>query len=457
MSESPTRMSADEKRVATALAGIFSFRMLGLFMILPVFALYAQDLDGVTPALMGLAIGIYGLTQAVLQIPYGMASDRFGRKRVIALGLLVFAAGSVIAASADSVTGVIVGRAVQGAGAVAAAVMALLADLTREEHRTKAMAFIGMSIGLSFLVAMVAGPLLNQWIGVPGIFGLTAVLALLGIALLYGLVPDPATERRHRDLAPALTQVRRVLTDAELVRTDIGIFVLHMVLTAGFVALPLALRDAGLAPGDHWLVYLPVMVVAMAVAIPFIIVAERRRAMKQVLVGAVAVLALAEFGLAQFHTGLTILVLLVGIFFIGFNLLEASLPSLVSKLAPVESKGTAMGVYSSAQFLGAFVGGWVGGRVFGDYGFEGLFLACAAALLLWLGLVATMRRPRHLSTRILHLDEMDLCGADRLRLELAAVPGVAEVAVNVEDRTAYLKVDNEALDAAALGRFSRSA
>lgn len=455
MSESPLHMSAGERRAATALAGIYAVRMLGLFMILPVFALYAEGLKGVTPTLMGVAIGIYGLTQAMLQIPFGMASDRFGRKRVIAFGLLVFAAGSLIAAAADTIEGVIAGRAVQGAGAVAAAVMALLADLTREEHRTKAMAFVGMSIGLSFLVAMVAGPLLNQWIGVPGIFGATAVLALAGIALLYLAVPDPAAARSHRDIAPALAQVRRVLADPELLRTDFGIFVLHMILTAGFVALPLALRDAGLAPADHWLVYLPVMVFAIALAVPFIVVAERRRAMKQVLVGAVAVLMLAELALAGFHDSVMALVLVMGVFFVAFNLLEASLPSLVSKLAPVDAKGTAMGVYSSAQFLGAFVGGWAGGRIFGEHGFAGLFLACAMVLLVWLGLVLTMRRPRHLATRVLHLGELDAGRADRLQLELAAVPGVAEVAVNVEDGTAYLKVDNEALDAAALGRFSR--
>lgn len=455
MSESPLSMSAGERRAASALAGIYAVRMLGLFMILPVFALYAEGLKGVTPTLMGVAIGIYGLTQAILQIPFGMASDRFGRKRVIAFGLLVFAVGSLIAATADTIEGVIIGRAVQGAGAVAAAVMALLADLTREEHRTKAMAFVGMSIGVSFVVAMVAGPLLNQWIGVPGIFGVTAVLALVGIALLYLVVPDPVAVRSHRDIAPALTQVRRVLTDSELLRTDIGIFVLHMILTAGFVVLPLALRDAGLVPERHWLVYLPVMVCAIALAVPFIVVAERRRAMKQVLVGAVAVLMLSELALATFHDSIMTLVLTMGVFFVAFNLLEASLPSLVSKLAPVDAKGTAMGVYSSAQFLGAFVGGWAGGRIFGEYGFAGVFLACAMALLVWLGLVLTMRRPRYLSTRILHVGDLDAVSADRLRLELAAVPGVAEVAVNVEDGTAYLKVDNEELDAAALGRFSR--
>ncbi len=448
-------MSAGERRAAAALAGIFSFRMLGLFMILPVFALYAQHLEGVTPALMGMAIGIYGLTQAALQIPFGMASDHWGRKRVIAVGLLLFAVGSMIAASADTITGVIIGRAVQGAGAVAAAIMALLADLTRDENRTKAMAFVGMSIGMSFLAAMVAGPVLNDWIGVPGIFGATAILALAGIAVLYLLVPDPVTTRTHRDLAPAPAQFRRVLSDPELLRADIGIFLLHMTMTASFVALPLALRDAGLGAGDHWRVYLPVMLLAIAVAVPFIIIAERKRAMKPVLIGAVGLLVLGELGLAEFHGSVLGLALVVWVYFVGFNLLEAGLPSLVSKLAPVEGKGTAMGVYSSSQFLGAFVGGWAGGWMFGAYGFEGLFLASAAVLLIWLGLVATMRRPRHLSTRVLHLREVDLPGMTQLQLELAAVPGVAEVAVNVEDRTAYLKVDSEALDAAALGRFSR--
>lgn len=450
----PTAMSAGERRATAALAGIFSLRMLGLFMVLPVFALYAEQLEGVTPKLVGIAIGIYGLTQALFQIPFGIASDRLGRKPVIAAGLLLFAVGSAVAALSTSIEGVILGRAIQGAGAVAAAVMALAADLTRAEHQTRTMAVIGMTIGLSFMVAMVVGPPLAEWVGVPGIFWITAALALGGVALLYGVVPEPAALRPRGAAAPVPGEFRRVLLDGELLRVNFGIFALHLVLTAGFVVLPTALRDAGLPPADHWRIYLPVMLLGMAVAIPFIVVAEKRRRMKQAIAGAVALLVLAEIGFAGFHVTVTALALLMGIFFIAFNLLEATLPSLIAKLAPLRSKGTAMGIYSSAQFLGAFVGGAAGGWLDGRYGASGVFWFAAAVLLLWLALAATMRQPPYLSTRIIPVGPVDAERAAGLESRLAAVKGVAEAVVNVDHGVAYLKVDSQALDAAALGEFS---
>ena len=260
-------MTRTEARSAASMAGIYALRMLGLFMILPVFALYADELEGATPALAGLAIGIYGMTQALLQIPYGLLSDRIGRKPVIIFGLLVFALGSAIAASADNIHLVIFGRALQGAGAIAAAVMALTADLIREEHRVKAMAIIGMSIGASFALAMVLGPVLNTWIGVPGIFWLTAVLALGGIAVVVLVVPNPVVTRVRRDAEAVPAQFASVLRDAQLFRLDIGIFALHLILTASFVVLPLALRDiAGLPANRHWEVYLPVLLLSLSEA-----------------------------------------------------------------------------------------------------------------------------------------------------------------------------------------------
>lgn len=447
-------MSRDERRAAVALAGVFALRMLGLFMILPVFALYAEHLSGVTPTLVGVAIGIYGLTQSVFQIPFGMASDRIGRKRVIAFGLLLFAVGSVVAALSTSIVGVIAGRALQGAGAVAAAVMALAADLTREEHRTKTMALIGMTIGLSFLVAMVAGPLLNQWIGVPGIFWTTAGLALGGIAVVYGVVPEPLQERFHRDMEPVPTQFRRVLADPELLRINFGIFALHLVLTAGFVVIPLLLRDAGLPSAQHWHIYLPVMLVGMAAAIPFIVIAEKKRRMKQVLVGAIAALALTEIAYAQWSQALLPLALVMGVFFVAFNLLEATMPSLIAKVAPPESKGTAMGFFSSSQFLGAFVGGAAGGWLFGHHGASAVFEFCALVLAAWALLAATMREPKYLATQLVNVGAVNAAQAAELAAQLAAIKGVAEVVVNVEDGVAYLKVDSRAVDAAALNRFS---
>lgn len=448
-------MSSTEIRAAFSLAGIYSLRMLGLFMILPVFALYAEHLEGFTPALAGLAIGIYGMTQALLQIPFGLLSDRLGRKRVIVAGLLLFALGSVVAALADSMWGVILGRAIQGAGAIAAAVMALTADLTREEHRVKAMAVIGMSIGVSFAVAMVAGPLLNSWIGVPGIFWMTALLALGGIAVLLWLVPQPGISRVHRDAEPIPAQFRGVLRNGELLRLDLGILVLHMILTATFVVLPLVLRDdLGLAAAEHWKLYLPVMLGSMLAVVPFIFLAERKRRLKPVFLAAILVLGLAEFGLYWLGDGLVALALWVFVFFAAFNLLEASLPSLVAKVAPPDSKGTAMGFYSSSQFLGAFLGGLLGGWLHTHYGLQGVFLFCALAAGGWLLVALGMKNPRFLASYLLPITPCDARAAQRLAGRLTAVQGVAEAVVPAGEAVAYLKVDRHALDEAALEAFA---
>jgi predicted MFS family arabinose efflux permease len=437
------------------MAGIYALRMLWLFMILPVFALYADELEGVTPALAGLAIGIYGMTQALLQIPYGLLSDRIGRKPVIIFGLLVFALGSAIAASADSIHLVIFGRALQGAGAIAAAVMALTADLIREEHRVKAMAIIGMSIGASFAVAMVLGPVLNTWIGVPGIFWLTAVLALGGIAVVVLVVPNPVVTRVRRDAEAVPAQFASVLRDAQLFRLDIGIFALHLILTASFVVLPLALRDiAGLPANRHWEVYLPVLLLSLPMAIPFILQAEKHRRMKQVFVGAIVVILVAELALYEFHHDVLTIAISLFVFYAAFNLLEAILPSLIAKMAPPDSKGTAMGFYSSSQFFGAFVGGAMGGWLHGRYGLEAVFLFCAAVALVWLLFAASMKNPRYLSTRLLRVGRLDASAARKLAQQITAVRGVAEVVVIGEDEVAYLKIDQHALDEEALAALA---
>ncbi len=448
-------MSRKEVRSAASMAGIYALRMLGLFMILPVFALYAEDLQGATPALAGLAIGIYGMTQALLQIPFGLVSDRIGRKPVIIFGLLVFAAGSVVAAGADSIAMVILGRMLQGAGAIAAAVMALTADLIREEHRVKAMAMIGMSIGASFALAMVLGPVLNTWIGVPGIFWLTAVLALAGVATVILIVPTPAISRLHRDAEAVPEQFVSVLRDAQLLRLDSGIFCLHLMLTATFVVLPLALRDqAGLAADQHWKLYLPVLVLSLPMAIPFILQAEKHRRMKQVFVGAIVFLMLAEAGLAWLHASVISIALLLFVFYTAFNLLEAILPSLIAKVAPADRKGTAMGVYSSSQFFGAFIGGAAGGWLHGRFGLGAVFLFCALVALAWLALAASMKSPRYLGTRVLRIGPQDPAGAHRLAAQITAVRGVAEAVVIAEDEVAYLKIDQQTLDEAALQTFA---
>ena len=384
-------MRRSEKRAAFGLAGIYGLRMLGLFLILPVFALYAEDLPEATPLLVGLAIGIYGLTQAVLQIPFGLLSDRIGRKPVIIGGLLLFALGSVIAATADNLAWVIAGRAVQGSGAIAAAVMALAADLTRESHRTKAMAMIGVTIGLAFMVALMAAPALNAWIGVPGIFWLTAVLGLVGLAVVVLVVPTPVRQSVHRDAEAVPALLGRVLRDGQLLRLDLGIFSLHLMLTALFLGVPLALRDAGLAPERHTWLYLPVLVLSIAAMLPFIVYAERRGRIRPVFLGAVGALGFAQLAILQQIGSLWGLAAAVWLFFTAFNLLEALLPSLVSRLAPADAKGSAMGVYSTSQFAGAFVGGLAGGFVHQHFGLEGLFLFGAVVAAVWASVALGMQ------------------------------------------------------------------
>ncbi|HHH36741.1 MAG TPA: MFS transporter [Gammaproteobacteria bacterium] len=445
-------MTAAERRAAFSLAGIFSFRMLGLFMIMPVFALYAETLEArPDPLLIGLAIGIYGLTQALLQIPFGMLSDRIGRKPVITGGLLLFAAGSVMAAMADSLGGVIAGRALQGSGAIAAAGMALTADLTREEHRARAMAVIGMSIGLSFALALALGPILDAWIGVPGIFWLTAVLALGGIVLLHYGVPRVVHSHFHRDAEPVPAYFSAVLRNRDLLRLDLGIFTLHLMLTASFVALPFALRDeAGIAASHHGYVYLPVLLLSLALMVPLVVIAEKRRRIKQVFLLAVLLTAAAELGLALFHHSLVMVVLCLLLFFMAFNVLEALLPSLIAKFAPADKKGTAMGVYSTSQFLGAFAGGVLGGALYGRFGVSGVFGACALLALWWWWLSRGMSEPRYVSSRMLRVAGLDEDQAVLLERQVRELPGVVEAACVVEEGVLYLKVDSQVVDMGAV-------
>ncbi|HXG28530.1 MAG TPA: MFS transporter [Nevskiales bacterium] len=386
-------MNPQERRATLGLSLIFALRMLGLFMILPVFALYAGELDGVTPLTLGLALGIYGLTQALLQLPFGLASDRLGRKPVIVAGLLIFAAGSVLAALADDILWVIAGRALQGAGAVGAVINALLADLTRETVRTAAMAVLGIGIGACFLLAMVLGPVLHAWISVPGIFWLTAALGLLCIVVLLTWVPQ-APPLTLSDEPHSWRELLRVLSSAELLRLDGGIFVLHAILTSLFVAMPLALRDAGLAGPQHWQVYLPVMLLSILLLLPLLQYSGREGGLKPAFLGCVSLLAMALMGLALTPHQIGLLAVLLLLFFAGFNLLEASLPSLVSRCAPAGHRGAALGVYSSLQFLGTFCGGALGGFVLGKAGTTGVFLFAAGLALVWLVFAAGMQVPQ---------------------------------------------------------------
>lgn len=449
-------MTPVERRAAFSLAGIFSLRMLGLFMILPVFSLHAHEYVGYTPLLTGVAIGIYGLTQAMFQIPFGMLSDRIGRKKVIVGGLVVFVIGSVAAAMADTIWGVIGGRALQGFGAIAAAVLALTADLTREEQRTKAMAIIGISIGLAFALAMIIGPAVTSTaVGLPGLFWLTAILSLAGIAVLLFYVPDPAITRFHRDTEPVPAQFARILGNPQLLRLDAGILILHLIMTATFVTLPLALRDnAGIDPAQHWMVYLLVLTLSVVLMAPFVIFADRKNRLKHVFLGAVALLVVSEAGLFRYQSGVVELAALMVLYFTAFNILEATLPSLVSRLAPSDMKGTALGAYSTAQYLGAFIGGALGGWLHGRFGPSAAFALCAGLAVVWLVIAAGMRNPPPFSTRLLRLGPLSESAAAAATARLLAVEGVAEAVVVAEDGIAYLKVDRRKLDRRALRAIS---
>ncbi|KEZ78457.1 MFS transporter [Salinisphaera hydrothermalis] len=447
-------MNQFEKRAAMALASIFSLRMLGLFMIYPVFTFYSKQLTGSTPVLVGLALGAYGLTQALLQIPLGFASDRFGRKHIIAGGLVILAIGSVVAALSTSIYGVIFGRILQGSGAVGSTILALNADLTREETRTKAMAMIGISIGLAFAVAMVVGPLISGWVGVPGIFWFTALLSLLGLFVLYGATPEPKAARSHRDAEAVPALFKRVLSNGELLRLDFAIFILHTILTASFIVLPRLLHNVGGVHEDYqWVVYLPVLAVSVAAMLPVIIVAEAKRQMKPVFVGSIAALLVSQIILTFYHASLVELIVMMVVFFTAFNVMEATLPSLISKVAPADAKGTALGVYSSAQFFGIFVGGAVGGWAYSMGGYSGVFGFCALAALVWLFVAATMPKPRFARTYMVHVGDVNDDEARRLAGEIEAIEGVFEAVVVPDDGVAYIKYDGKVVDTEAFTPF----
>jgi len=451
MQENKEAMTPVERRASIGLAGIYGLRMLGLFIILPIFAIYAQQLPGgQSHTLIGIALGAYGLTQAILQIPAGWLSDRYGRKPVIYAGLILFALGSFIAASADDIYGIIFGRVIQGAGAINAAVMALTADLTREEHRTKAMAMIGITIGITFSISLVLSPLLYQLISVPGIFKLIGVLALLAMAVVAFVIPNPAITRFHSDTEATTKKLGEVLRNKDLLRLDFGIFSLHAILMSVFMQVPFILKQDGLEAAQHWQVYLPVMLIAFGLMVPPIIIAEKKAKMKQVFMGAVALAALAQLSLMLLQHSVWGVAFALLVFFTSFNVLEATLPSLISKIAPLDAKGTAMGVYSSVQFFGAFFGAAAGGFLMQHYGGNAVFGFAIGLLLLWLLVASTMQPPAAVRTKLYHLPELDEASASALRRQLAQVQGVREVMVAGAEGMACLKVDMQGFDEAAV-------
>ncbi len=449
-------MTPLERRASMGLAGIFGLRMLGMFLILPVFAIYAKSLPGGgAHMLIGLALGMYGLTQAVLQLPFGMASDRFGRKPVIYFGLAIFAIGSFVAFMAHDIYWIIIGRSIQGAGAISAAITALLADLTREEHRTKAMAMIGTTIGMTFAISMAVSPLIYQAIGVPGMFALTGMLSLAAIFVVAKLIPNPERRLFHSDTEVSTARLSGVLKNAQLLRLNFGIFSLHAAQMAMFVVIPSALIESGHLPeNQHWKIYVPVMIFAFILMVPLIIYGEKKGKLKNVFVGAIALLLFSQLLFSVLIASFWGIAATLLLFFTAFNILEASLPSLVSKIAPVSAKGTAMGVYNTSQSLGLFAGGAVGGVLASFGGHASVFVFGAAMSALWLLLAITMKAPPAVRSKMYNVKLMDEVQAKLLSEQLSALSGVYEAEVIGSEGVAYLKTNLSGFDEEGVARLT---
>ncbi|MEC8080811.1 MAG: MFS transporter [Pseudomonadota bacterium] len=446
-------MDVIERRSVLALAMVYLFRMLGLFLIMPVISVAADGLEGADAALIGAAIGIYGFTQASLQIPMGMLSDKLGRKRVILFGLLLFALGSIICAHADSIATLIIGRAVQGAGAIASTLMALLSDVTKEQNRTKAMAMVGISIGASFMLSLILGPVLFQWVGLAGLFYLSFAFSIVGMGLIVWAVPNVTEHTFKRDTTPSLVALKDVLRNGRLRFLNISVFLLHGSLTALFVAIPsLLIHRYGLSLGQHSILYLLVMGAAFVLMLPLVIAAEAKGLMKHVLTIVITIIGLATVAM-EWASNVWLFGVTVCLFFVAFNTLEATLPSVVSKLAPVGYRGTAMGVFSTHQFMGAFVGGAGGGWLLQNTSMTMLFSIIGGFWLLWAVVSAWQPAPKQVTSMAFSVVAHTKDDVQQLTEEIMAIQGVEDMQIFMDEQTAYLKVDKKQLDKAALQRI----
>jgi predicted MFS family arabinose efflux permease len=439
--------SSTERRATFSIASLFGFRMLGLFMVLPVLALATADYPDFTPLMLGMTLGAYGLTQAILQIPLGLLSDRIGRHPVIIGGLLMFIAGSVVAALADTMAGLVFGRALQGTGAIASTLMALVADLTVEQNRSKAMAAIGGSIGFSFMLAMMLGPVLTANFGLSGVFWATALLGVIGVFVAFFLIPKAASMRRNRESMADTRQMKGLLREPNLMRLNFGIFALHFALMAAFVAIPTMLsNELGINESNLPWVYLGLLGGGFFVMLPLMILAEKFGYQKLIFIVSVAIMALATAVLSgQRGPSLTPLMLLI--FFAGFNLLEATLPSWLSKMCPVGNRGTAMGIYSTSQFFGAFAGGLAGGWSLHEFGVDGLFVTITLILLIWAFVSVGLTSPRPLQTVVLSVGSMEQ--QDFLKI-VSNVTGVEDILLLKGEHLAYVQVDRLQVDMPSL-------
>lgn len=424
------------------IAAIFSFRMLGLFLLIPVFSVYAAYLEGATPALIGLALGGYGLSQGLLQMPFGMLSDRLGRKPILTIGLLFFVAGSLLGAITHSIYGMIMARVLQGTGAIGSVLIALLADLTRDDQRTKAMAVIGMTIGTSFSLAMVLSPLIAARFGLSGIFYFTAVLAGFGLLILHLIIPQPTKECFHVDSEASLALIGSVVKNKPLQKLNVSIFCQHFILTSTFFALPLLLNHH--VQSGHltqqWHFYLPLMFFSFVLMVPFIVLAEKKKKIKAVFISSVSVTFMTQWFLAYMGQHWWGLCLLMFVYFVAFNILEALLPSLVSRQANSGTKGTAMGVYSTSQFLGLFTGGALAGVLYQWHGEQAIFLTNTLLSGFW-GVISFYLKPNvYLLTLSIAYHHIPLSSTDMIK-SILCLEGVVEALDSQEENVLYVRVD----------------
>ena len=440
-------MTPLEIRSSLSLASIYGLRMLGMFLILPIFAIYAEGLPGSPSAFqVGLALGAYGLTQALFQLPFGMLSDRYGRKNIIYIGLLLFALGSFVSSYSDDINIIILGRAIQGAGAISAAITALVADLTRDEHRTKAMAMIGATIGITFALSLVGAPVLNRLIGVPGIFMLTGFLSLSAILVVRFVVPTPLTFNTSKTLKEPAPSFKSILKNKELSRLNFGIFALHAAQMAMFIVVPIALASSGgIDVNQHWKVYLPVLLSSFVFMVPIIVVSEKFNKAKLVFISSIFLMLIAQLMFGMLINVFWGLVASLFVYFVAFNVLEASLPSLISKIAPPSAKGTAIGVYNTCQSLGVFFGGLLGGFLADFGGSFSVFSFCAILMTLWVSFAFSMKAPPAIKTLMFMIQNKSLLKSPkqltRVQQQLKKIQGVRDVLILLEEGKVMLKVN----------------
>ncbi|WP_216782358.1 MFS transporter [Candidatus Profftia tarda] len=446
------RMTSEERKAIWGLGTVFSLRMLGMFMVLPVLNTYGASLVGSSKTLIGVAIGIYGLTQAIFQIPFGLFSDYIGRKPLIIYGLIIFALGSSLAAMTNSIWGVIIGRCLQGSGAISSPIMALLSDLTREQNRARAMAYIGMSLGLTFAISMVFGPIIARAIGLSGLFWIIALLAVGGLIITTFFIPEAKQHILNRDSNIVKGRFSIVLANSRLLPINLGIMFLHILLISSFVVLPPLMENAGLAHENQWKVYLFIMIISLSCVVPCVIYAEKHHQIKRVFQICVILMLIAE--IIFWCSGLSLYSIFFGmlIFFIAFNILEALLPSLVSKESPTGHKGTAMGVYSTSQFIGVAIGGSLGGLLYAHVGVYGVFSSCAVLAIIWLALILKMKDPPYLSSiRIIIPDRIR--ATYWLENKIKNLCGVSDVVLIPQEKTAYIKIDSQVIDREQIESF----